>query len=830
MGNIRFIDDNGTFTMDAPEETSLLYLPSAGEKGLKSCFSPDLGGDAKTDQEHFLLEPVCVNGLSDNRKTRNFWCITEKGAWSACGSSAEAENDRYTDRQDKSRITAGFMWQRLERTSDKYGLSSEITSYVKKDENTEVMEVRITNRSDQAQTIEGVSVYPIYGRSADNIRDHRNVTSMLHRIETRDDGIVVSPTMSFDERGHRINHTSYFVKGEGARIKGFYPTEESFLGEGGTYTHPAAIYKDLSPVGPGQSFAGKEVAGAIRFLPVRLAPGESRRYIIQAGVGDGETNEPENPGEYWERQVNVSFHTGNGDFDRFMKWVAFQPILRRIYGCSFLPYHDYGRGGRGWRDLWQDCLSLLIMNPKGVREQIINNIGGVRTDGTNATIIGEAPGEFVADRNGISRVWMDHAMWPFITVRFYIDQTGDRSVLFEEAPYFADAQIKRGYALDSGYDPDKPQKRGSLLEHLLIEHLCAYFDVGDHQIMRLRGADWNDALDMASEKGESVAFTAAYAGNLRGLSELLSGLTEKSISLAKATGILLSGEKREGVLEKYYEASSDWTRTEFDPKEIADDLIKKADALTETIRRQEWLNLGWYNSYYDNSGRQVEGEIGGQVRMMLTGQVFTIASGVATDGQVESICESADRYLFDGSCGGYRLNTDFGEIKSDLGRMFGFAYGEKENGAVFSHMAVMYANALYKRGFVREGYKALKALYDASSDFSHARQYPGIPEYFDNEGRGKYQYLTGAASWYLMTIICESFGVRGEQGRLVMDPKLVREQFDKDGIASISLCFAGQQVEVTYVNKEMLDYGEYRVTDITRNTNRYRVTLGRKDR
>ena len=42
--------------------------------------------------------------------------------------------------------------------------------------------------------------------------------------------------------------------------------------------------------------------------------------------------------------------------------------------------------------------------------------------------------------------------------------------------------------------------------------------------------------------------------------------------------------------------------------------------------------------------------------------------------------------------------------------MFGFAYGEKENGAVFSHMTVMYANALYQRGFAKEGAKALDTL------------------------------------------------------------------------------------------------------------------------
>lgn len=53
----------------------------------------------------------------------------------------------------------------------------------------------------------------------------------------------------------------------------------------------------------------------------------------------------------------------------------------------FSPYHDYGKGGRGWRDLWQDCLALLIMEPSEVRQMIIDNYGGVRIDGTNATII-----------------------------------------------------------------------------------------------------------------------------------------------------------------------------------------------------------------------------------------------------------------------------------------------------------------------------------------------------------------------------------------------------------------------------------------------------------
>ena len=62
----------------------------------------------------------------------------------------------------------------------------------------------------------------------------------------------------------------------------------------------------------------------------------------------------------------------------------------------------------------------------------------MRPNGTNATIIGKEPGEFIADRNNISRTWMDHGVWPWITTELYVHQTGDLQFLLEEAPYFMD--------------------------------------------------------------------------------------------------------------------------------------------------------------------------------------------------------------------------------------------------------------------------------------------------------------------------------------------------------------------------------------------------------
>ena len=195
------------------------------------------------------------------------------------------------------------------------------------------------------------------------------------------------------------------------------------------------------------------------------------------------------------------------------------------------------------------------------------------------------------------------------------------------------------------------------------------------------------------------------------------------------------------------------------------------------LRKQEWIqdaeDCGWFNGYYDDDGRRVEGPHPNGVRMTLTGQVFALMAGIASDEQAGQIVRAADRYLFDPAVGGYRLNTDFGEVMLTLGRAFGFAFGHKENGAMFSHMAVMYANALYQRGLVQEGWRVLEGIYDQSQDFANSRMYPGIPEYFSDRGRGMYPWLTGSASWYLLTLVTEAFGVKGQLGDLLLQPKLL---------------------------------------------------------
>ena len=854
-----FVDDQGTFEMNHPLEGSYLYLPLVNQAGMFSCVTPTFNGDAKTDQNTFLLLPTSVEDLHNSRAARNFWVLVDGHPWSVTGGSAQQTAERFGDNTESVSLKAGLLWQQVSRTHPQSGLKAEVTSFVPMSaDKVELMRVVLTNSGEKPVTLVPTAAVPIYGRSADNLRDHRHVTSLLHRSSCVNHGVVVQPTLSFDERGHTHNTLGYAVLGaeaNGAAPQGFFPLVEDFIGEGGSLDWPQAVVQNLPPSqANGAADAGYESIGALRFKESTLKPGESAVYVLALGIlseeqdvdkiaaaycsADAFEKQLKETKDFWQQKsALLEFRSGNDRFNGWLKWVGIQPILRRWMGNSFLPYHDYGRGGRGWRDLWQDALALLLTEPEDVAGMLRDNFAGVRMDGSNATIIGSRPGEFKADRNNIPRVWMDHGAWPLLTVAQYIDLTGDLGFLLQEQTYFKDHLCHHCQKVDSSWKASDgtslktstgQQVKGSLFEHLLVQHLTAFYNVGAHNILKLEGADWNDALDMAAEKGESVAFSGLYAANLKTLGGLCNALIENGIheiDLAEELIQLIgkqaveddSVEGKNKRLQAYFErvsSAASGKKVKIQLADLARELTHMADKLSSHIREQEWVTdakgNGWFNGYYDNEGKQVDG---GE-RMTLTGQVFALMGGIATDQQARSIVEAADQALYDPIFDGYRLNTYFGEGTQNLGRAFGFGFGHKENGAMFSHMAVMYANALYKRGLYPEGWKVLNGMYRQSQDFSRSHMYPGLPEYFNGRGRGMYPYLTGSASWYLLTMLTEVYGIKGRLGDLVLAPRLNADLGER---AAVNLRFAGKALEIEILNPQHLNGAECRVKQVTVN-------------
>ena len=111
-------------------------------------------------------------------------------------------------------------------------------------------------------------------------------------------------------------------------------------------------------------------------------------------------------------------------------------------------------------------------------------------------------------------------------------------------------------------------------------------------------------------------------------------------------------------------------------------------------------------------------------------------------------------------------------------------------------MAVMFANALYRRGFIKEGFEVINSIYKMAVD-PRAKITPGIPEYFNGEGRGLYLYLTGSASWYIYTLLEEVLGVKFHFGKIILEPKLLPDNFFGSEIA-VKLNVHGKKVKATF--------------------------------
>ncbi|MEI8012020.1 MAG: cellobiose phosphorylase [Candidatus Omnitrophota bacterium] len=861
-----FLADGITFRVPSDaDKDRFLYAPLCGIDGasVKSAITPCLSGDIKLDRQRYLTKPASREDL--RIPVRNFFARTGDGkVVSMAGAAADTA----------ATVEIGQLWHKVTRLFPEAGLEVCALSFVPvSGEKLELTRFRVKNISPAAVVITPTAAVPVFARSLSNKHDHEHVTALLNRVAQLSDGIVAEPTMRFNEEGHKPCSDVYFVfgaDGKGQCPAGTFPTQDSFYGRENDFNRPRAVFAPEAPrLLPEVERQGLEIAGALRFSDTVVPPGEARDFIMAIGVA--QTREEARAmfvrfnttagfdaaldacAAYWtEKTSSIVFDNGDRDFSAWMRWVTLQPVLRRIFGCSFLPDHDYGKGGKGWRDIWQDLLSLILIEPSQVRRDLLNNFAGIRTDGSNATIIGQKPGEFIADRNAITRVWMDHGVWPLLTTLLYVDQTGDDAFLLEQMPYFSDPQLQRALARDAAWVPASGNQvkdargevyRGTVLEHLLIQNLVQFYNVGEHNITRLESADWNDGLDMAFKRGESVAFMAFYAGNLLALAKLLERLSAAgavtSLVLAEELLLLLdtmggkvnyddAAAKRARLFTEYFRA----VQPEVSGKTVTVDIVKLANDLRlkgawvmAHIRRQEKVSVdadgeafAWYNGYYDDNGEPVEGRTGHVVRMTLTGQVFPLMFGVADDAAARAVARAVVKFLKDPQSGGYRLNTDFGvRHYLSLGRAFAFAYGTKENGAVFSHMCVMYAYALYNRGMAAEGHDVLRSLYRMSMDFSRAHIYPGIPEYFDAAGCGMYHFLTGSASWYVLTLLTKVYGVRGSAGDLVLAPQLTRQEFGPNGEARVKFQFAGRTVTVVYLNPASLDAGAYRVRSVEAN-------------
>jgi len=859
-------DGSGSFIAQNADHTSRLYFPLMNEAGMRSSVTPDLKGDISGGFDQYLMPPVVTEDLHRSLNARYFWIVADgQTPWNINGLSPGQQARKWTEQAENSTLIARPGFFTLTRKHPVLPLEISICVTVPAaPHQVELWKIGVKNTGSRNIQFTPFAALPMFGRHADNLRDHRQVTSMFQRCYKEEAGLRIKPTIVHDESGHRVNATSYFAyfyDENGGFPDRIWTRMQDFTGEGGGLGMPRAVWENQpEPVLSSDQRHGVESLSAVSFPQQSVEPGEIKTFLAVIGITKQEDHFDiagsynsgvkfdaafEKTNTYWTALTHqVEFKTGQSDFDEWTRWLAFQLKCRQIFGNSFLPDFGYGRGGRGWRDLWQDLLSIFLVDPESAKNEIVNNLKGIRIDGSNATIIGNLPGEFKADRNNIARTWCDHGAWPLFALNFYIQQTGDWEILLTRIPYWKDQFIARSTKVDHEWTASDgiwlktkggSVYEGTVLEHVLIQQLSAFYHVGEHNILRLEGADWNDTLDMARNRGESSCFQSFYTGNLAILVDWVDQIRENGapIEFLEETTLLLDrlidqlpvnyeiGKNKLDRLQLFFDQVShsvSGTLVSIDPAGLIHDLESKKYHSVNHLKSQEWIQTseseGFFNGHYDDLGRPMHGKYPEGIRMDLTSQVMPVLFDVASEPQTESLYRSAKKLLGDPAGPGLRLCTPYPEIDLNIGRITGFVYGFKEHGSKWMQQNIMFMHALFHRNKIDQATEMFHEIYSIAQNSGVSKTFPGIPSYYEPGDRGAYMYLTGSSTWIFLSLVSQVFGVRGQRGNLLLQPKLSDWFFDNQGKASIECSFQGQRIRVTYKNKQKKPAGSYFITEV----------------
>lgn len=764
-----------------------------------------------------------------------------------------------TDKEtSNAKYEMGLGYVKFTGESKKNELSASATIFVPNDEMAEIWMVEIKNNSNKPKTLDFIPTVPIFGGSRAYVEYHRDVVRLYNKSRITNH-IEILPGLEWIEGSTDKSDICYFMGAETQRGKKgnrFYSDRETFLGANNMWLKPEAILNNEAP--KAQCY-GKEAVGAIEFKNVTIAPGKSEKFVIVNGIAfdgskgaeklikkysySGAQKAFEKLNDFWkERTSRVVITTGNKDFNALWNnWWCYQLSMRYWFGNTGHPQTDYGTDFSGWRDFWQDMMAATVIDPKGLEERTMKTLEGIRLDGTNATRFFARTKVFGSDE--LHGLWCDHPYWTAQTVMILINFLGDYDFLFRSGiAYFKDCYRSRGEVKDLDWkagtiDTQKTLKnsayKGTVIEHLLVQLLTMFYDVGSNNLLKQKRADWNDAVDQV--KGENITFTFGLALDCNEVADLLEKVAKhKKISEIEVfeeltmlmdtwkTPADIPAKERQRKLVNYLNkvnGNISGKKVKVKITDILKDLRNKARVSIINANKKAW-NGSYYSGYIYDDGKPVDTifkknalskkkPTSDDFEMMLMPQTWSLISGGADEiKKSDKVIDSVLKYLFDKKVGALKLNyPPYLKFDKKIGRITGFAAGTKENNALFCHANLFFVWALLRRNMTEEAYKIFSGVNPLSHNQEIFRAGPWIPEYYvssDNPniaGRGEYPVLTGSAAWTRYLWQNFFYGVKGELEGLRVDPKLPAHKDFKESTLSIN--FRGAKYNIKFINETL---------------------------
>ncbi len=629
------------------------------------------------------------------------------------------------------------------------GVKSNVTYFVPVADDCELWVVTLTNETSKEKKLE---IYPyvewLVGDYHEEIR-YRNIMNLYNRMwfdQTHQ--LIWGWKTAFWADMNIKEFKNYGFFATTLDVKGCATRKTEFLGRYNSEAQPEAILSGNFK--NSELCSGEDGIGCFKHI-VKLGPKQSKEFVVILGTTEGQANALKLVSKYrdlghakkaleetkalWRQRVvgNLVVKTPDHDFDTLVNiWLKYQVYICNLWSRSPSFYHE-GSGGRGYRDSCQDSEAICSINHDLTRKRILHIASLIRRDGTSA------PGWSDTAGPAKHRPNKDHQIWLTATVRAYIQETGDTSILKEYVPYLKDRWVD-GWEIDplhkGGASTDG---EGTLFEHLEKNLNFCFNDVGERGLPKIGHADWNDAIDAAGKrhKGESVWLAQALVRSLKYLAELAEIMGDKA------------------KIEEY---------------------LDKAKTMTERVNEKCW-DGDWYVRGFTDDGKPYGVKAYDEGKIFIMSQAWAILAGIAEGERLQKVLKSCDKYL-DGKHGIAMFYPAFTKFRPELGRISMFSEGTKENAAVFCHAAHFLIVGYLMAGRGTKAFEAMAKImpnkqrdYDLykAEPYAYAEYLVG-PENPYRYGEGQFTWITGSSGWAYMTATEWILGARRDYDGLRVDP------------------------------------------------------------
>ncbi len=676
--------------------------------------------------------------------------------------------------------------------SKKDNLSTDLLFFVPMEDNVEIQQITLKNESNATKKVKLHSfVEWCFWNSLDDMTNfQRNYN--IGEVEVEDNTIYHKT-----EYRERRNHYAFYSVNQD--ITGFDTDRESFIGLYNGFDAPEQVMAGTST----NSIALGWSPIASHFFDIELQAGESRTFIFCLGYAENKDSEKfiapnilnkakaksivqkyatteavaqafEDLASYWTEKLSYfTIESSDDKLNRMVNiWNQYQCMVTYLFSRS-ASYFESGIGrGMGFRDSNQDLLGVVHNIPKRARQRILDIAATQLEDGS---AYHQYQPLTKKGNHDIGGNFNDDPLWLVIGVAEYLKETGDWSLLDEQAAF-----------------NNNEQNTASIYEHIKRSLQFTMNNLGPHGLPLIGRADWNDCLNLncfSTQPDEAFQTTENKSGDT------------KAESVFIAAMFLIASKE-------FQEICAISGKTE-EAKPIQDAQIK----MENSIKNHGW-DGDWFLRAYDYFGEKVGSHENEEAQIFIEPQGFCIMAGMGLeDGRAQKALQSVNERLAC-SYGIVLNNPPLTKYYINLGEISTYPPGYKENAGIFCHNNpwIMIAETMVgnkERAF--DYYKRITPAYiediseiHRTEPYVYAQMIAGKDA--RKPGEAKNSWLTGTAAWNFHAITQYIIGIRHDYNGLQIDPKLPESLKE----IKINRKFRGAEYEI-YISTKNNEQPEIRV-------------------